>query len=114
MSCKSCLAKQLRIDELEAQVARLQSQLRYQKRTAAEGPFGSSTPSSKKPFKANSSEEEQKKRGGAKRGHPGHGRNAITTDDAEEIVDVDVSGVCPHCGTPMQDAGICCRSVIDA
>jgi hypothetical protein len=114
LSCKSCLAKQLRIDELEAQVARLQSQLRYQKRTAAEGPFGSSTPSSKKPFKANSSEEEQKKRGGAKRGHPGHGRNAITTDDAEEIVDVDVSGVCPHCGTPMQDAGICCRSVIDA
>ena len=36
--------------------------------------FGSSTPSSKKPFKENSLDENKKKNGGGKKEHKGHGR----------------------------------------
>jgi hypothetical protein len=44
--CKQCLEKQRRINELEEEIASLKHKLRYQERTAQEGFFGSSTPSS--------------------------------------------------------------------
>ncbi len=53
--CKQCLAKQQKINELEEEITSLKSKLRYQERTAKEGFFGSSTPSSKVPVKPNSS-----------------------------------------------------------
>lgn len=49
--CRECFKKQRKIDELEGEVARLKDKLRYQERTAKEGFFGSSTPSSKVPVK---------------------------------------------------------------
>ncbi|HUT29315.1 MAG TPA: transposase, partial [Sedimentisphaerales bacterium] len=51
--CKDCLSKQQKINELEEENVRLKARLRYQERTAKEGYFGSSTPSSKIPVKAN-------------------------------------------------------------
>ncbi|HUT31369.1 MAG TPA: hypothetical protein VMX13_16365, partial [Sedimentisphaerales bacterium] len=45
--CKDCLSKQQKINELEEENVRLKARLRYQERTAKEGYFGSSTPSSK-------------------------------------------------------------------
>ena len=51
--CKGCLGKQQKINELEEEITSLKSKLRYQERTAKEGFFGSSTPSSKLPVKAN-------------------------------------------------------------
>ena len=39
--CPECPAKQQRINELEEENAALKARLRYQERTAAEGPFGS-------------------------------------------------------------------------
>ena len=45
--CKACLQKQQRIDRLEEELRRVKAKLRYQERTAKEGPFGASTPSSK-------------------------------------------------------------------
>ena len=62
--CKGCLSKQQKINELEEEITSLKSKLRYQERTAKEGSFGSSTPSSKLPVKANSSKEQQRNRGG--------------------------------------------------
>jgi len=47
--CKRCLAKQQKINELEEEITSLKSKLRYQERTAKEGFFGSSTPSSRVP-----------------------------------------------------------------
>jgi len=52
--CKQCLEKQQKINELEEEITRLQGKLRRQERTAREGFFGSSTPSSKVPVKPNS------------------------------------------------------------
>jgi hypothetical protein len=51
--CPGCLHKQRRIDELEEEVKDLRAKLRYQERRDEDGFFGPSTPSSKKPVKAN-------------------------------------------------------------
>jgi len=66
--------KQQQLDRLQEELRRVKAKLRYQERTAREGPFGSSTPSSKVPVKPNSLEENQARKGGAKPGHQGYGR----------------------------------------
>ena len=72
--CKECLNKQQKLNELEDEISILKDKLRYQERTAKEGFFGSSTPSSKITVKANSRKKQQRDRGGGKVGHQGHGR----------------------------------------
>ena len=52
-NCEGCLEKQRQIDQLLEEVQRLKAKLRYQERKDKEGFFGSSTPSSQLPFKAN-------------------------------------------------------------
>jgi len=58
--CKGCLSKQQKINELEEEIVSLKAKLRYQQRSAKEGFFGSSTPSSKIPVKPNSQKEYQR------------------------------------------------------
>jgi len=111
--CQGCLQKQRRIDELEEEVRRLKARLRYQQRTAAEGPFGSSTPSSKIPVKPNSLQERQEKRGGAKPGHAGHGRQAVEPKEADGVEVMEVDEACPCCGGKLQEKGVRWRTVID-
>jgi transposase len=111
--CQGCLEKQRRIDELEEEVRRLKAQLRYQQRKATEGPFGSSTPSSKIPVKPNSLKERQEKRGGAKPGHEGHGRQAFSPEEADRVEVVEVDDICPCCGTKLEDKGLRSRTVMD-
>lgn len=72
--CEDCFSKQRKIDALTEEVSRLKIALRYEERKDKEGYFGSSTPSSRIPVKANSIEENQRRRGGARPGQPGHGR----------------------------------------
>lgn len=111
--CRSCLEKQRRIDRLEEEVRLLKSKLRYQSRTATEGAFGSSTPSSKIPVKANSLEENQGKKGGAKPGHKGHGRQSVSGENAGRVVRVELPQTCPDCGTTLRHRGITRRTVLD-
>ena len=111
--CKECFIKQQRIDELEGEMARLKAKLRYQERTAKEGFFGSSTPSSKLPVKSNTLEERTERRGGGRKGHKGHGRSSICAEEADRIEHVAVEGTCPDCGTPLNDKGTRVRTVID-
>jgi len=75
--CKGYLSKQQKINELEEEISSLKSKLRYQERTAKEGFFGSSTPSSKLPVKPDSKKEHQRNHGGSKPSHKGHGRTSI-------------------------------------
>lgn len=111
--CPQCLEKQRRIDELEEEVRQLKAQLRYQQRKATEGPFGSSTPSSKIPVKPNSLEERQAKRGGAKPGHEGHGRQSVDAQEADRVEVMEVDEACPCCGGTLEDKGVRWRTVID-
>jgi transposase len=111
--CKACIEKDLKIAELEETVKGLKAQLRYRERKEEEGPFGLSTPSSKKPFKENASEEKTHKKGGAVPGHAGHGRRSLTEDAADLVIDRDGGERCPECGTPLVPGKETERTVID-
>lgn len=111
--CAVCLHKQRRIDELEDQIGRLRSKLRYEERKAADGFFGSSTPSSKKPVKPNGSVKEKKPRG-AKPGHKGAGRTRHGEGEADRLVEIGPEReTCPDCATPLEKKGWEERSVVD-
>lgn len=114
--CEECLAKQRVIDKLQEENARLKAKLKYEVRKSTEGFFGSSTPSSKKPLKESSLEENQKKKGGAKKGHLGHGRKKIEARDADEVIHLDppVGELCPKCHNEFLGLKAKKRSVIDS
>lgn len=111
--CEGCLEKQRRIDQLLEENQRLKAQLRYRERQAREGFFGSSTPSARRPVKANSPPAHQGKRGGARPGHPGHGRAAFAATTAARVIEVPVAPRCPECGGALEAKGARPRSVLD-
>jgi transposase len=111
--CPGCLAKQQKIDRLHEQLVSLKAKLHYQERTAKEGYFGSSTPSSQIPIKPNTLAERQQRRGGARAGHQGHGRRSVAEGKATRRERVTVGDVCPKCGGHMEDRGIKRRTVTD-
>ncbi|MHC4648612.1 MAG: IS66 family transposase [Planctomycetota bacterium] len=111
--CKRCLDKQQKINELEEEIVSLKNKLRYQERTATEGFFGSSTPSSRLPVKPNSQKEHPRNRGGGKPGHKGHGRTSICDEDADKVERIRTDNTCPDCGSILEDKGTRARTVID-
>jgi transposase len=113
--CPGCFEKQCKIDELTEEVKRLKSKLNYLERKEQAGYFGSSTPSSQVPVKTNGAKENQGKRGGAKLGHPGHGRQTFDESGADRVVRVEseVGDRCPQCGGPLEDKGTEKHCVID-
>ncbi|MGI9106675.1 MAG: IS66 family transposase [Pyrinomonadaceae bacterium] len=113
-SCESCFQKQLKIDRLTQENESLRGELQRLKRKAVEGFFSSSTPSSKIPLKENAPEEKSKKQGGAKLGHQGHGRQAHTKEEVEEVRVVKVEATdCPTCHVALWQKGSVPRSVLD-
>jgi len=96
--CRQCLENERKIAELQEDIVSLKAKLRYQERTAKEGFFGSSTPSSRIPIKTNSEEEHQRNQGGGRVGHKGHGRAGICEMDADKVERIVVSDTCPDCG----------------
>jgi len=111
--CRQCLEKQQKIDELKEEIILLKAKLHYQERTAKEGFFGSSTPSSKIPVKANSSTECRSNNGGGKPGHKGHGRTCICEHDADLVETASVGNLCPDCGSVLENKGSRTRTVMD-
>ena len=113
--CEGCFEKQRKIDALIEEIKQLKAKLRYLERKEQQGYFGSSTPSSKVPFKTNAPPENQQKRGGAKKGHAGHGRQGFDESQAARVVQLqsEVGDQCPQCGGPLEHRGTERRSVID-
>jgi len=111
--CPECLKKQQRINELEEEVVQLKARLRYQERSAAEGPFGSSTPSSKVPFKPEALPERQARVGGATAGHPGQGRVALAPEEADRVERLSAPSHCPGCGEVLHTHQWRSRTVLD-
>jgi hypothetical protein len=101
--CESCFEKQRKIDALTEEVKRLKQKLKYEANKTKEGYFGSSTPSSKQPFKENSV---AKKEGGAKKGHKGNGRKSITDSAADRIEHLNIETGCPDCGKPLKKVSL--------
>jgi len=113
--CPGCFEKQRRIDELTEEVKSLKAKLNYLERKEQEGYFGLSTPSSRVPIKTNTPEQNQGKRGGAKPGHRGHGRQSFDESGADRVVRVEseVEDRCPRCGGLLEDKGTEEHCVID-
>jgi transposase len=108
------LKKQQELDRLQEEITRLKSRLRYQERTAKEGYFGSSTPSAKRPVKANTALlETPGARGGARPGHQGHGRQSVSAQEADEVIGISGAQTCPDCGGALQGQGCRARTVLD-
>ena len=112
-TCDACLEKQREIDRLRDEVTRLRSQLGQRQRDANAPPFGSSTPSSKIPIKANTTAEQTQQRGGAQVGHTGHGWRGITAADSEQVITVTVEDRCPSCDGTLVAKGWQARSVLE-
>jgi len=113
MFCEGCFEKQRIIDRLEDEIRCLKAKLRYEERKIKEGYFLSNTPSSLKIFKENSKSSFAQSKGGAIKGHKGHGRQSISEKDADEIINLKSHSRCPRCKGKLQNKGIEQRSVID-
>lgn len=109
--CPQCVKLQEEVKRLREEKHRLQAQLRYQQRQIDEGYFGSSTPSAKKPFKANTKAERHN--GGGRVGHRGHGRTSIDEREADEVIVVDTEHVCPDCHVALESLDLPDRTVIE-
>lgn len=60
-------------------------------------PMGPNTSSSKTNFKPNTEEDERKKKGGAKKGHKGHGRKPFKDEEVDRVVETLLEKTCPCC-----------------
>jgi len=65
------------------------------------------------PIKANSLEENQARKGGAKPGHRGHGRKSLDLKDAGLVIHIELPRTCPDCGTALRHRGGDKRTVVD-
>jgi len=112
-NCPLCLEKQREIDRLKEENVLLKQRLSYRERKDKKGFFGSSTPSSQQPVKANT--QDVKKPRGAKIGHKGFGRKGFSVSEADRVerVEAVVGEACPICGGLLQDKGYDSRSVLD-
>ena len=96
-----------RFEREHARAERLEARLGKVRRTALEKPFGEHTPSGKQLVKPSSpapetEEERLRRRGGARRGHKGHGWKRL--EEPEETVELPDPRECPHCHGPLVDA----------
>lgn len=109
--CKQCLEQQIKIDYLLEENQHLKNRLLYFEKKSKEGYFGSSTPSSKKPFKENKNKDKKKK--GKKKGEKGYGRKSHTESDETKQIECEEE-YCSYCGNLLEDKGYKKRSVKEA
>jgi transposase len=110
----ACFEKQRQINHLLRENEQLKAKVRSLERTTKEGLFGSATPSSKIPVKANTLSERQARQGGAQPGHVGHGRGRVHEAQADRVEAVAVEAQsCPDCGVALCSEGVRERTVID-
>ena len=111
--CSECFKKQQEIDRLKQENLSLKAKLHYQERKITEGYFTSQTPSSKKPFRSNTSASDPKNRGGAQIGHKGYGRCSLNKQNADVVQRIKAPEYCPDCDSKLENKGLKKRSVID-
>jgi len=87
-------------DALATAVARIKElEKKLNLRSGREEPYGLATPSSKQINKGNSTAENRAKRGGAKLGHEGHGRQEFTSEEVDQTVVLEVMPERCECGS---------------
>ena len=111
--CPECIKKQEQIYRLREENKRLKEKLRRLEQRATQGYFGSSTPSSQKPIKENTKNNNPNKDGGAKNGHAGNGRRSHTENEADYIEHIECEEkICPDCQIELENKDAKNRSVL--
>jgi transposase len=117
--CFDCLRFRRERDEARREVKRLKEENRRLRekldcahRTILEAPFGSSTPSSKQPVKAKTTAERQARKGGARTGHKGRGRQTTSRRPTLPTETVAVPQACPNCGGRLELPSIRTRTLL--
>jgi hypothetical protein len=111
--CPECVKKQEEIYQLREKVKQLQAKLRRQQQHAQHGYFGSSTSSSQKPIKNNTTNDNPQKNGGAQKGHVGKGRQRFSEAEADRIEHIECEQkICPDCQIQLEHSGSIDRSVL--
>jgi hypothetical protein len=112
--CPDCFKKQQEINRLQDRIRHLEGKLKLRQRQAQEGPWGSSTPSSKVPIKPSALPERQARQGGGKIGHVGHGRRRLDAQAADRVEEVPAPCRCPQCGRGLEHKDVRERTALDA
>lgn len=115
---ETIIALRRRLAQRDTYIAKLEKMLGVVHRGDSDGridpkPLGESTPSSKILFKEKSPEEKQRRQGGAKPGHLGHGRRAVARENADQVRDIPCPDECPDCGGKLLDFGVSGRTLRD-
>ena len=101
-NCPACKSGEKHPSWIFGYVARLRKDQNREVRTAREKPFGNDTPSSKITFKPDAEVTRIANRGGATKGHEGHGRKR-SADAVDETVAVERPQTCDRCGEQLVD-----------
>lgn len=118
--CKNCFSLSLELQQLREENYRLKQTLNARNKQLSETKIthkdieNAHIPSSKRRNKKNATSENQAKVGGAKLGHPGHGRKSIASEKAEEVINVPLMEKCPECQVKLEQRDTRNRSVIEA
>lgn len=117
--CPRCLHHLAEADRLRKKLARaeadnrrLRERLGKQNRTIHELPFGSSTPPSKLPYKPGADAAAKLRQGGAKAGHPGHGRRPHAHLPRLPDLTVSAGCSCPDCHGALEKPSQRVRTVV--
>jgi len=117
--CHNCLRLRRERDEARKQLKRsqkeadkLRAELGRAHRTINELPFGSSTPSAKRPVKPSATQENQARKGGASRGHKGAGRGPQNQRPRRPSEVVRVPELCPECSAKLGPASTRDRTLV--
>ena len=111
--CPECVKKQEEIYRLREENKRLKAKLRRQQQQLSQGYFGSATPSSQKPIKNNTKNDNPRKNGGAKAGHVGKGRGRFSEAEADRIEHIECQQkICPQCQIQLETKDSLDRSVL--
>lgn len=111
VTCRSCFSLRNENADLKEKVKRLEGLLKYREK---KGDLNAHTPSSRIDYKENSQAENQLKKGGAKLGHKGHGREACKAELADEVIKLAAPKRCNNCDTDLNAKDSRERTVIES
>lgn len=112
VSCEGCFAYRNEIQILKEENKRLSEALK-RSNGGKQIANGAHTPSSRLSHRKNTAEENRKLRGGARKGHEGHGRKSCAVADADDVIEIRAAESCEDCQCSLTAKDFRQRTVVD-
>lgn len=114
VKCKGCFHYKNENDVLKNKIILLKAALKSAQKVTRKDVINAHTPSSKIDFKENAKEDLRTKKGGAKLGHKGHGRQSSTPEAADRVRDINFQAQCGDCKCDLNSKDVRERTVIES